>query len=113
MIDVLQIAGGFAEREPGRDDCPGRRAPNQIEPIAESNVRPSLRGQGRLDPFQECNRDDAANAAAIERQDSFGTSIEKVPVARGMLPSHPGRLTIRPPVSTPSRGPSAWLCGGA
>jgi len=41
----------------------------------------SLRSQDRFDPFQKCDRDDAAHAAAVERQDAFRPRAKQMPVA--------------------------------
>src|SRR4051812_39242403 len=101
VIDVLQLAGRFAEREPGRDDGAGGRAAHQIEPVAEAYFHARSRAEQALNPLQERNRYAAAHAAAIERQHPFLTRREQVPVTRRMIPSHAQSLAIRRLVSTP------------
>ena len=71
----------FAERERARDDRAGGRAADQIEMVAEPDLLPGLRAQDRFDPLQERDRDDAAHAAAVERQDAFRPGPEQMPVA--------------------------------
>ena len=101
--------GVEAERDRAGDQRAGRGAADEVEPVGEQERRGELRlggrevlvgdagallggdvvgqqlalvlGEDRLDALQERDRDRAAHAAAVERQDPLRTRSEQVAVA--------------------------------
>jgi hypothetical protein len=56
--------------------------PNQVEMVAEPQILAVLFLQDGLDALQESNRDRAAHAAAVKRENPLTTGAEQVPIAR-------------------------------
>ena len=80
-VEVFHVGGAIAERQRARDDRARRGAADEIEMVAEPDLLAVVLGQHRLDAFQERDRDGAAHAAAVERQDPLGAGTEQVAVA--------------------------------
>src|SRR5258708_32513214 len=64
-IDVPDLASRFSMTEPEGDDAAGRRAGDHVEVVGH---RPAVE-EARFKFRQDRCRQDAANAAAIDRQD--------------------------------------------
>ncbi len=80
-VELLHLGGAEAERQRARDDGPGRGAADQVEVIAEPDLLAVMLGEDLLDPLQERDRDGAAHAAAVEREDALRARPEQMPVA--------------------------------
>src|SRR5262249_6082375 len=80
-VEPRHVLDRIAERQCSGDDRAGRGAADQIEPVAEVHlVLVETLAKDLLDLFQKGDRDGAAHASAVKRQQAFRPGAEQMPV---------------------------------
>jgi hypothetical protein len=94
QVQRCDLGDGHACGEAGCDDGPRGCAANQVKPVAQAEVRiaPMLSAQETFDALEKGQFNNAARAAAIERQHSFRTWTKKMPIR---LSRHGGSGCLR------------------